>query len=188
MKCCNCGASLGMFKKYVTLSDGAICFKCFKELGFDADKKDEYINATCREIKSGYNHYANKQIKQFFEEHDLPTLRFAHYGEERDVNATDDEKQIFAIIREMFQGKGYDPEQLDLVRKSDNYVAAAIGDYDLARFKATERVMWVVFPAAEVGAVKHRIGSVTEVYDYSTLLDAQIEAMSKYADIKKEGQ
>lgn len=188
MKCCSCGASLGMFKKYVTLSDGAICFNCFKDLGFDVDKKDEYIDATCREIQSGYNHYANKQMKRILEEHDLPTLNFAHYGEERDVNATDEEKQIFAIVREMFQAKGYDPEQLDLVRKSKDYVAAAIGDDDLARFKATDRVTWIVFPWAETGAVKHRMESVTEVYDHAALLDAQIEAMSKFLDIKKEGQ
>lgn len=185
MKCCNCGASLGMFKKYVTLSDGAICLKCFKSLGFDVDKKDEYINAKCREIQSGYGHYIKKQNMKVLDEHDLPTFTFAHYGEERDVDATADEVQMFGIICDMFKSKGYDPEQLRLVRKSKDYVAAAIGDDDVARFKATERVMWIVFPTAESGAVKHRMESVTEVYDYSTILDAQIEAMSKFIDIKK---
>ena len=72
MKCCNCGASLGTFKKYVPLSDGAICLKCFKSLGFDVDKKDEYVNAKCHEIKSGYGHYINKQNQQILEKYDLP--------------------------------------------------------------------------------------------------------------------
>ena len=185
MKCTCCGASLGMFKKYAPLSDGAICLKCFKELGFDVNDKDNYTDATCREIKAGYVHYANKQNKAILEKYGLPTFGFAHYGEERDVDATEEEKQVFSILCDMFQSKGYDPEQLDLVRKSDNYVAAAIGDYDLARFKATDRVKWIIFPAAETGAVKHYIESVTEVFTFDKLLNTQIHKMSAYADIKK---
>lgn len=188
MKCNCCGANLGMFKKYVALSDGAICLKCFKDLGFDVNDKEKYANATCREIRAGYAHFANKENKRILEEHGLPTLNFAHYGEERDVNATDGEIQMFGIICDMFRQNGYDPEQLDLVRKSNDYVAAAIGDFDVARFKATERAMWIVFPAAENGAVKHRMESVEEVYDFGQLLETQIDKMSSYADIKKEGQ
>lgn len=101
---------------------------------------------------------------------------FAHYGEEREVEATEGEQRMFEILKEMFQAKGYKPEQLKLVRKSDNYVAAAIGDYDLARFKATNRVTWIIFPF-EIGAVKHRLSSVEEVYDFGDMLDKQIESM-----------
>jgi len=185
MKCSCCGATLGMFKKYVALSDGAICLKCFKDLGFDVDHKDEYADATCREIQSGYAHYTKKQNMNVLVEHDLPTISFAHYGEERDVDATDDEKQIFVILCDMFRNKGYDPDQLRFVRKSSNYVAAAIGDFDLARFKATDRAMWIIFPYAEVGAVKHHLSSVSEVYEYDSILDTQISQMSKHTDIKK---
>lgn len=45
MKCECCGANLGMFKKYVTLSDGAICKKCFEALDFDFTHADQYANA-----------------------------------------------------------------------------------------------------------------------------------------------
>lgn len=107
----------------------------------------------------------------------------ANYGQEREVDATEGEQRMFEILREMFQSKGYKPEQLKLVRKSDNYVAAAIGDYDLARFKATNRVTWIIFPF-EIGAVKHRIESVEEVYEFSDLLDRQIESMT-YVEFEK---
>ena len=60
MKCDCCGASLGMFKKYVPLSDGAICLKCFKKLGFDPNEKDKYKDATCRDIQGGYGYYMKK--------------------------------------------------------------------------------------------------------------------------------
>ena len=57
MKCECCGANLGMFKKYVTLSDGAICKKCFEALDFNFTYADQYANAKVSEIKTGYNHY-----------------------------------------------------------------------------------------------------------------------------------
>ena len=185
MKCANCGANLGPFKKYVSLVDGGICYKCFKSLGFDPNDKDDFANATCREVQAGYNHYANKQKKKILEDLGLPTFNLAHYGEEREVDATDEEKQMFYLLQDMLKARGYDPDQLDLVRKSDNYVAAAIGSSDLARFKFSDRAAWVVFPSAEVGAVKHYIGSVSDLEQFNELFDTQISCMKKHTEIKK---
>lgn len=61
MKCCNCGANLGMFKKYAPLSDGAICKKCFESLGFDFNNAADFADAKCREIQSGYGYYMNSR-------------------------------------------------------------------------------------------------------------------------------
>ena len=66
-------------------------------------------------------------------------IRFANYGQERDVNATDEELKIFEALKE---ATGRD---LRLVRKSDSYVTAALGEWDLARFKFTQRAKWVSF-------------------------------------------
>ena len=119
-------------------------------------------------------------MKDFY---DMPIFGgFANYGQEREVDATDGEKRMFDILKEMFEGKGHKPEQLKLVRKSDNYVAAAIGEEDLARFKATKRVTWIIFPY-EIGAVKHRLESVEDVYNFSEMMDKQIEIMT-YANIE----
>lgn len=49
-----------------------------------------------------------------------------------------------------------DPDgQLLLVRKSDSYVMAAVGEWDLARFKCTERAKWIMFPTV-LSKQKHK--------------------------------
>lgn len=187
MKCERCGASLGLFKKYVSLSDGAICTKCFEELGFDKNDAALYSDATCSQIKSGYGHYMKMQKKALddaLEEYDLPTFSFAHYGEERDVDATDEEVQMFSILCQMFEACGYDPSQLSLVRKSDSYVSACVGDWDLARMKYTNRAKWITFPYAEEKAVKHYIDAPDDIRQMDSLLSAQIEQMSKHTTLK----
>lgn len=187
MKCDVCGASLGMFKKYVSLSDGAICHKCFEELGFDKNDAALYSDATCSQIKSGYAHYTKMQKKALddaLDEHDLPTFAFAHYGEERETDATDEEAQMFSILCQMFEAHGYDPAQLTLLRKSDNYVSVCIGDYDLARMKYTTRAKWITFPYAEEKAVKHYIAIPEEITSYDTLLNAQLEHIKNRITLK----
>lgn len=36
-------------------------------------------------------------------------LHLAHYGEERELEETDDEAQMFNVLCSMFYAKGYDP-------------------------------------------------------------------------------
>lgn len=115
-------------------------------------------------------------------------LHLAHYGEERELEETDDEAQMFNVLCSMFYAKGYDPAQLRLVRKSKDYVSAMLGDFDIARMKYTERAKWIIFPSAEPKAVKHRIESPEEIEQYGDLFEKVIEFVSKYTEIKKEGQ
>lgn len=188
MKCCNCGASLGMFKKYVSLSDGAICKKCFEALDFDFNEADKYSDATIEEIRTGFHHYtkfiANKEPMSVLEDLGLPTFGLSHYGEERAVEAESEEAQMFSILSDMFEAKGFDSSQLSLVRKSKDYVSAVIGDWDLARFKFTDRAKWIIFPYAEAKAVKHYIEAPDDIKEMDALLSAQIEQMSKYTTLK----
>ena len=67
-------------------------------------------------------------------------IKFANYGQERDVNAADEELKMFDVLKE---ATGLD---LRLTRKSDSYVTAMYNDWDLARFKFTPRAKWI-FPA-----------------------------------------
>lgn len=68
----------------------------------------------------------------------------SNYGQNRDVNATDDELKIFDIIQTICG-----TEHTRLTRKSDSYVSAVMpsaqgyGDMDLARFKFTQRAKWI---------------------------------------------
>ena len=71
---------------------------------------------------------------------------FSNYGQERDVHANDDELEIFLTLKTIMSDHGLDPFQLELVRRSDNYVTAAIGGTDVARFKFTPRARWILFP------------------------------------------
>ena len=186
MKCECCGATLGMFKKYVALSDGAICKKCFEGLGFDFNDADKYSGAKVREIQSGFGHYskfiANKDPMTVLEDLGLPTLRFAHYGEERAVDAEDGEMQMFNIICEMVNEIGFDTEQLRLTRKSKDYVSAVIGDYDVARMKFTDRAKWIIIPYAEPKAEKHHIEMPDDVRQLKDLLIKNLEFISKYQE------
>ena len=68
----------------------------------------------------------------------------SNYGQNRDVNATDEELKIFEIIQTICG-----TEHTRLTRKSDSYVSAVMpsaqgyGDMDLARFKFTQRAKWI---------------------------------------------
>lgn len=188
MKCECCGKSLGFMTKYVTLSDGAICKKCFEGLGFNIADADQYADATCDEIRSGYGHYtkhiANKTPMDVLEELGLPTFGIAHHGEERAVEAEQEEAQMFSIIQVMFEDEGYAPGQLSLVRKSKDYVSAVVGDWDVARFKYTDRAKWIIFPYAEAKAVKHYIEAPDDVRTMTDLFALQVKALSKHTDLK----
>ena len=78
-------------------------------------------------------------------------LNFAHFGEAREINATEDEAEIYHIIKSLLDDMNYNVDCLRLVRKSDSYVSAVMessGDYgqmDLARFKFTPRAKWIKF-------------------------------------------
>lgn len=100
-------------------------------------------------------------------------INFANYGQERDANATDEEMKIFEALKE---ATGRD---LRLVRKSDSYVTAMLGEWDLARFKFTPRAKWIAFPSVEVGPPKHRIGTPSEAVSFADLLTESIRVITK---------
>lgn len=100
-------------------------------------------------------------------------INFANYGQERDVNATDEEMKIFEALKE---ATGRD---LRLVRKSDSYVTAVFRDWDLARFKFTPRAKWIAFPSVEVGPPKHRISTPSEAVSFVDLLTESIGVITK---------
>ena len=101
-------------------------------------------------------------------------IQFANYGQEREVNATDEELKIFEVLKET---TGLD---LRLTRKSDSYVTAMYNDWDLARFKFTPRAKWIAFPIVEVGPVKHRITAVGDITEFGELLTESMRIIEKY--------
>ena len=101
-------------------------------------------------------------------------FKIANYGQEREINATDEEIKIFEALRE---ATGRD---LRLVRRSDSYVTAALGEWDLARFKYTSRAKWIAFPAVEVGPPKHKITHPDEAVNFTELITESLAHIDKY--------
>lgn len=101
-------------------------------------------------------------------------ISFANYGQERGVNATAEEIKIFELFKEA-TGR-----ELELVRRSDSYVTAVLGEWDLARFKYTQRAKWVSFPAVEAGAPKHKIAHPDDVASFADLVAESLSVVDKY--------
>ena len=180
-KCIRCGGSfLTRFK--VKLKDAYICRQCTLELGFD---KDFYLRSSLYswdDIKDGKDAYLLKQEKKKIKQEAIlnavNSVRMAHYGEERDLICTEQEREIFDIIKDMFRGLGYDDSLLSLVRVSDSYVTAKVEPWDIARIKYTNRAKWVFFPTSEKGKV-----NITSPDDVETLKDQltrTVEIIEKY--------
>ena len=107
------------------------------------------------------------------------SITFANHGQQRDLVCTEEERAIFTLIAEMCSDLEL-PEPPQLVRVSDDYVTAKVGDWDLARIKYTTRAKWVIFPTAESRSVKHRIASVDEVSGFQELVRKSAEIITKY--------
>ena len=101
-------------------------------------------------------------------------IKFANYGQEREINANPEESQIAEIIFSEFPD-----EPLHLVRVSDEYVTIKRGDWDIVRIKYTERAKWIMFPIFE-RKVKHYIEDVSEVEDYVASVADSINHAKKY--------
>lgn len=103
-------------------------------------------------------------------------IKIAHYGEERERIATETEIVIFEKLKAM---SGM--EDLELVRRSDAYVTAAVGFWDVFRFKYTPKAKWVAFPIIEKGTTKHYIESPDDVDSFGELVKSTIENYKRRA-------
>ena len=96
-------------------------------------------------------------------------VNFANYGQTRDVNVTPEELRIYELIANSVDA------EVELVRRSDSYVTAAVGDWDLARFKFTNRAKWILFPILERPNEKHKVGQPEDVLEF---VDIMTESLS----------
>lgn len=107
-------------------------------------------------------------------------FKLAHYGEERDLICTEQEREMFDIIKDMFRGLGYDDSLLQLVRVSDSYVTAKIEPWDVVRIKFTPRAKWILFPTADND--KRPVGSPEDVRAFIEPVQKTIDIINKYSD------
>lgn len=97
-------------------------------------------------------------------------IEFANYGQLRDVDATPEELEIYELLKEITGA-----DDLDLVRKSDSYVTAVVDEFDVARFKYTNRAKWINFPPLEIGSTKNRIKAVDDIRDFEEKAKQAVE-------------
>jgi hypothetical protein len=104
-------------------------------------------------------------------------MEFANYGQERDLICTEEERAVFTELEAVCSGLDL-PDPLRLVRVSDNYVTAKIGDWELARIKYTNRAKWIVLPIKSND--KLRIGAPEDVAIFSDDIVSSVEHIVKY--------
>lgn len=173
-KCKKCGRSgMGVLHQAIKLKDkNYVCFRCYKELGRDPLKEITIapLSLTWDDIKDGpvtaEDIIEKKAAKYDQEQNEARGFKFAHYGELRDLNATDGELELYETICEILDDEGIDPSQLELVRKSDNYVTVVLGETDVVRLKWTDRVKWFLLPYVQ--DEKTRISNIGSVNSYAS--------------------
>lgn len=101
------------------------------------------------------------------------SIKVQHHGEERTVNATEEEMQIFEIIKELFPD-----DKIVMVRKSPNYVSAICHGNDIARFKYTKRAKWIHLPYVLDDKVK--LSDPDDVRDIKADLENAVAAAKSF--------
>lgn len=177
-KCIRCGKESFLFKNF-ELKDGEICKKCFRALGFD--KSYDLITEvySYEEIKDGVDEMYRKKNEE--KKKEPSGLIFANYGQERELDSEPEEREIFNILCSLFADLGRDSKEVKLVRVSDDYVTAKLGEWDLARFHWGPRSKWILFPTLERLDMKHKIKTPEEVEQFSELLQKSVEHIAKYS-------
>ena len=102
-------------------------------------------------------------------------IKFGNYGQERDLICTEEERAIFERVRDEFPDA-----DLRLVRVSDNYVTIKLGEWDIVRFKYTNRAKWIMTPIIETKQKKHQLDGPEYVEDFFAAIQESIDHAKKY--------
>lgn len=155
-KCIRCSrGGMGVLHQAVKLKDkNYVCFKCYKELGGQPmkDLTTAPLLYTYEDIKDGFDAMYERARKEKIAEavRESVSVRMVGGGHGYDLDCTEEEREIFDIIRSRCDDVDLDPSVLQLVRKSKEYVSVIMqssnGDQlDLARLKFTDRAKWIRF-------------------------------------------
>lgn len=187
-KCIRCGRSgMGVLHQAIKLKDkNMICFKCYKELG-GSPMKDITIAPlmySYDDIKDGFQAYYNNSTKNAIKEAilDSVSIKMVGGGYGHDLICTEEEREIYDIIRSLCDDMNYDSDRLELVRRSSDYVTIIINCDDgspleLARLKYTHKAKWIRFAP---GFETIQLCDTEDVADYTDELYAAYEFNEPY--------
>lgn len=80
-------------------------------------------------------------------------------AEKYDVNASDDDLKIFEHIKALCP-------DIQLVRKTENYLTVTYKEFDVVRFKYTDRAKWLNICFLDLGKVKRRFESLEDLVQF----------------------
>lgn len=150
-KCIRCGKST-VVRGHVKLRDAAICTPCFKQLGFKLTETAGAVSYFYDDIKDGKDEYYENMRKKKIKDAVLSSVsvRMSGAGYNRELICTEEEREIYDIIRSLCDDANYESDWLELVRRNDEYVTIIINSSDgspleLARLKYTNRAKWIRF-------------------------------------------
>lgn len=173
-KCVRCNGSF-LTRGKIKLKDALICFKCCDELGFD--HKTMVLTGSLYswdDIKDGADAYYINKKKAEIKEAALSSVSVKMTDSKRDLECTEAETEIYENICDML-----DADDLQLVRKSDNYITIAVNDIDAIRFKCTNRAKWIHCLYGNEGKVP--LGRPDDVIKLADLIAQSIESARKYS-------
>lgn len=195
--CAKCG-SLITFRSKIELADAFICKKCFRSLGFDSSHDHFSTAYVYDEIKDGREEMIKRKeeakkkkkrpLSEMTDEEKEALIQYLvkasaprmSYGQERDVDCEPEEQEMFDAVQKMFVDAGKEPDELKLVRKSDNYVTAKYGLSDIARFHWGKKAKWIFFPTKEQFKDRHKVLFPEDVLQFGDLVKESVELIDKY--------
>lgn len=178
MKCSRCNSTIWLGP--IKLKDGALCPKCAKELGFDRDYATYLLlkDVPYSMVKDGRQAYYAAKKKAEEEANNKAKsvwlgLTRTEYSEVRSLNPTDGEVQILDNIRTIL-----DDNSIQLERKANNSLAAALDGKELAVFRFSGKTTWIYFPQLEKFKDRHFIGDPDDVRNFTDQLEESLTHLS----------
>ena len=90
----------------------------------------------------------------------LPTFGIAHHGEERSYGLTEQESALVGTVIETIRASDLIHDPIDITSKSSNYksivIRGKVCDFDLMRFKFTDKTAWVAVPLSNADNKEYR--------------------------------
>lgn len=105
-------------------------------------------------------------------------LDFAHYGERRELNATEQEKVIAEFVKALAPSS-------EVVRKSDAYLTVEFEESDVCRFKFTDKAKWLIFPIMEAKQKKHYIENLDDIEQFEDIIEESYQTIIKWHENRK---
>lgn len=77
----------------------------------------------------------------------------------KELNASDEDLLIFEHIHALCP-------DVELIRRTDAYLTAALGAFDVVRFKYTDRAKWLNVSMIDAGKVKRRFDEIDDLKQF----------------------